>query len=252
MGMGLPDSFALGRMDHLNTVSQGHERGTRAFTASVRNDSDQVFRAAVRHSRHVRLLRVAIPLALVLGGLTTIVVATWLDPLRALARLPVNIGGLVVSGSKITMQQPRIAGFTSDERPYTITARAAAQDIGNPDVLELQDLHATMETQDRGAVEVSARTGVYDAKTDKLTLRQNVVFTTSSYQGHLSEAVVNIRSGHVVSEKAVEVKMLQGTINANRLEVIESGAVIRFDLGVTVEMMMDSNGAVSERRASRP
>ena len=40
-------------------------------------------------------------------------------PLRALAKLPIDIGNLVVSGTKITMQQPRIAGFTSDQRAST-------------------------------------------------------------------------------------------------------------------------------------
>ena len=50
---------------------------------------------------------------------------------------------------------------------------------------------------------------------------------------------------HVLSEKPVEVKMLQGTISANRLEVTASGEVIRFDRGVTV--VMDGR-----RRTSKP
>jgi lipopolysaccharide export system protein LptC len=32
----------------------------------------------------------------------------------------------------------------------------------------------------------------------------------------------------------VEVKMLQGTLNANRLEVTDTGALIRFDGGVNM------------------
>ena len=233
-------------MDRLTTVSQTHERGPRAFIATGRSDSERVFRSAVRHSRRIRILRVVIPLGVVVGSLTAITVATWLDPLSALARLPVNIGGLVISGTKITMQQPKIAGFTRDERPYTITARAAAQDIKNPDVLELHDLDATVQMLDKDVFKVSARQGVWDAKSDKLVLRQNVVVTTSSYEGHLSEAVINIRSGHIVSDKPVEVRMLQGTINANRLEVIDSGEIIRFEQGVTVEMMAGGNIALSD------
>jgi hypothetical protein len=37
------------------------------------------------------------------------------------------------------------------------------------------------------------------------------------------------------------VKMLQGTVNANRLEVTESGAVIRFSGGVTLIIEDDNS-----------
>jgi lipopolysaccharide export system protein LptC len=235
-------------MDRLTTVSQTHERGPRAFMATGRADSARVFRSAVRHSRRIRILRVVIPAAVVIGGLAAVTAATWLDPLNALAKLPVNIGGLVVSGTKITMQQPKIAGFTRDERPYTITARAAAQDIKNTDVLELLDLDATMQMPDKDVFKLSARQGIWDAKADKLVLRQNIVVSTSSYEGHLSEAVVNVRTGHILSDKPVEVRMLQGTINANRLEVINSGEIIRFEQGVTLEMMVDGSIALSDGR----
>ena len=73
----------------------------------------------------------------------------WIKPLRMLAKLPVDVGNLVVSGTKITMQQPRIAGFTRDQRQYEMTAQAAAQDLTNPDVVELQGIQARMEMKDK-------------------------------------------------------------------------------------------------------
>jgi lipopolysaccharide export system protein LptC len=45
----------------------------------------------------------------------------------------------------------------------------------------------------------------------------------------------------VVSEQPVEVKMLQGTVKANRLEVTESGAIIRFSGGVTLVIEDDNS-----------
>ena len=35
------------------------------------------------------------------------------------------------------MEQPRLAGFTAASRPYEFTAKAAAQEITKPDVMEL-------------------------------------------------------------------------------------------------------------------
>jgi lipopolysaccharide export system protein LptC len=82
---------------------------------------------------------------------------------------------------------------------------------------------------------MSAVTGLYHSKADQLVLREHIVVTsTSGYEGHLSEAVVDMKSGHIVSDKPVEVKLLNGLLNANRLEI--EGEVIRFDGGVTLDM----------------
>jgi lipopolysaccharide export system protein LptC len=43
-----------------------------------------------------------------------------------------------------------------------------------------------------------------------------------------------VKKGRIVSEKPVQMKMPQGTLDANRLEVTETGGVIRFDGGVVM------------------
>jgi len=228
------------------TVLQLKDSETHAFSLGRRIDGGRGYRRATRHSRYVRLLRVGIPLVVVLGSLAGYVVTVWLDPLRALAKLPVDIGGLVVSGTKITMQQPRMAGFTRDARSYSVNARAAAQDVTNPSMLELQDINASMEMQDKSMFNVVARSGLYDTKAEKLTLKQDIVVTSANYQGLLSEATIDVRKGSVVSEQPVEMKMLQGTVNANRMEVINSGSMVLFDGGVTVMLTLDDNTGSSK------
>jgi lipopolysaccharide export system protein LptC len=87
--------------------------------------------------------------------------------------------------------------------------------------------------QDKSTVEMTAVDGFYDTKAEMLTLGQRIVLSSSTgYEGILAEAQVDIRKGRIVSEKPVQVKMLQGTLNANRLEVTETGAVVRFEGGV--------------------
>jgi lipopolysaccharide export system protein LptC len=224
----------------LTTVSQIDNRGALAYVATGRGDGDRMFRRAMRHSRAVRVLRVALPLAVVLGIAGSVIAATVLDPLRAFAKLPVKLGGLVVSGTKITMQAPRLAGFTADSRPYTITARTAAQDVTNPDLLELEDLQSTMQMKDQSTFNLTARFGFYESKAEKLVLKQDVVVVGPSYEVRLIEAVINTRTGHMLSERPAEVKMQQGTINSNRMEIINSGEIIRFERGVTMDLTMDS------------
>jgi lipopolysaccharide export system protein LptC len=149
------------------------------------------------------------------------------------------------------MQQPRIAGFTKDSRPYELTAHAAAQDLANPDTIELQGLHGKSEMPDKAVFELTADVGVFDSKAEMLTLRQNVVLKSSSgFEVYLSEALIDVHSSNVVSEKPVEVRMLQGTIKANRMEVVDGGDAIRFSGGVTTvltsgvhAMHLDGRGA---------
>ncbi len=213
-------------------------------------DSDRAYRFASRHSRLVRLLRILIPVAVVLG-LLGVALASFLNPLRFLSDFPIDLGKLVVSGTKITMEAPRLAGYTRDNRAYELSARAAAQDITKPDLVELRDIRAKLDMQDKSVMEMTAATGVYDAKSEMLTLGQNIVLSSSTgYQGRLSEAVIDIRKGNIVSEKPVEVKMLQGTLNANRLEVIDAGDVVRFEGGVVMNMMLNKPG--EEPKAGAP
>src|SRR5262245_52734766 len=121
--------------------------GRRGFSASSRPNNQQIFLRAQRHSRLVRMLRVAVP-AGTAAVLVAISLVSWLDPMRIISRLPTASGQLVISGTKITMSSPKLAGFSKDSRPYEVTARAAAQDITNPDVIELTDIHAKIESKD--------------------------------------------------------------------------------------------------------
>jgi lipopolysaccharide export system protein LptC len=68
-----------------------------------------------------------------------------------------------------------------------------------------------------------------------------VLTSSTGYTGRLSEATIDIRNGHVVSKHPVEVEMLQGTLNANRLELVDSGEVVRFDGGVNMTVMLNGS-----------
>ena len=224
---------------------------TRAYWTMSRASAERAFRAARRHSRFVRFLRVALPAA-VLAVLVGIVLISYFNPLRMFAKLPVDVGHLVVSGTKITMEQPRISGFTRDGRSYEVTANAAAQDVTKPDIVELRDIHARVQTQANGLVQIVAASGVYDTKSEMLKLTDDIVLTSSSgYECRLSEAMVDTRKGNVVSQHPVAVKMLQGTLNANRLEVVDSGDLLRFGGGVDMVMTLNQPVAAQNKTGAQ-
>jgi lipopolysaccharide export system protein LptC len=58
----------------------------------------------------------------------------------------------------------------------------------------------------------------------------------------LREAAVEMKKGNVISELPVEIMLPNGMLKANRLEVIDSGDVLRFEKGV----VLDLDGAKTE------
>jgi lipopolysaccharide export system protein LptC len=214
------------------------------FSADSRGDIGRTYRAALRHSRHVRVLRLGVP-AGILAVLLMVVAANYMPPIGRF-RLPGELGKLVIHGTKITMEQPRLTGFTNDSRAYEFTANAAAQDITKPDLVELHKPHAKIQMQDKSTVTMSAVSGVYNMKSELLKLSEDINLVSSTgYEGRLSEAQIDVRKGRVVSEKPVWVKLLNGFLNAQRLEVADNGAMVRFGGGVAMTILPDNNATKS-------
>jgi lipopolysaccharide export system protein LptC len=215
------------------------------------NDREPAFRAALRHSRVVRFYRRAIPVGLI-GIMATIAAAAYFQPLKALYKLPVD-AKVVVSGSRINMESPKLGGFTRDGRPYQLTARAAAQDLTNPGVLELKDVRARITMQDKNTVDVSAVTGVYDTKGDTMVLKTDVVITSSAgYSVHMNEAEIDVKTNRMVSDKSVEVTLSNGTIKSKRMDVSENGDLMRFTGDVDVYLVPQSAASAPTEGAASP
>lgn len=224
--------------------------------SSIQGQSYQVmelrFAKAARHSRRVRFLRRAIP-AVVALSLALIVAVSIFNPFRLLAKLPLSVGNLAVSGTKITMESPHLTGFTPDQRPYDLRARTATQDITDPNHVELQQLTARVQMEDKSTVNMDAKTGLFDTKGQILDLKEDIFLQSSTgYEARLTQARVDFGKGTVVSEQPVAVKLLNGTLNANRLRITENGALVVFDGGVSMILIPDepsSRAAASDATA---
>jgi lipopolysaccharide export system protein LptC len=192
------------------------------------------FRRARRHSRWVRALRLGIPLVV---GAAVIVYAfgSWLNPLAGL-NLPA-ISSLGISGTKITMDAPRLAGFTRDGRAYELTAAAAAQDLKRPQFIELQGVRAKMQLEDGNTVNVTSDSGLYDTKAEVVTLSKNVIITmTNGTTVRMAETTLDMRKNHVTSDKPVQVDVADGHVNAQKMEVVNGGEVVYFRDGVSMQL----------------
>jgi lipopolysaccharide export system protein LptC len=199
------------------------------------------FAKAARHSRMVRMLRVAVPAAVVLA-MAGIVAASIFNPFRMLLpKIPVDMDNVVVSGTKITMESPHLAGFSTDQRPYEMWAKAAIQDLTDPDHVELKTLRAKLMMEDKSTVTMDARTGYFDSKQQMLDLRKDIFLQSSTgYEARMTQAYVDINKGTVTSDEHVDVKLLNGTLTADRLRIINSGEIVRFEGNVVMNLIMES------------
>ncbi len=176
---------------------------------------------------------------------------SWLDPLKVMVKLPIDAGKLVISGTKITMEAPKLSGYTRDQRWYELSAAAAAQDITKPDVVELREVRAKVQGEDKSTMFLSAKDGTFDRKANILTLNNNISLkSTTGYEIRLNEAVVDTASGEIVSNKPVEVVLSeQGTLTSERLEVLQSGEIVRFTGNVVMSLTgLPNNAAPAEKR----
>ncbi len=214
---------------------------------SVQNPAYQAgmearFAVAARHSRMVRVVADRRSVRIVILAMAAIVAVSIFNPFRMLLpKLPLDVGNLVVSGTKITMESPHLSGYSTDQRPYELWAKTATQDLTDPDHVDLRTLRAKVLMEDRTTVTLDANNGLFDSKQQLLDLHKDIFLQSSTgYEARLSQALVDIGKGSVTSEEHVDVKLLNGTLTADGLRITGGGEVVRFEGNVVMNLVMDT------------
>lgn len=200
---------------------------------------EAAFRAAFRHSRRVRRLRIAIPIvSMAIFGM--VVFVSWWNPLSML-KLPVSIGSISVSGSKVTMEAPRLTGYTNDNRFYRVAASRAEHDIARAHIVTLSAIDAELEMEGGGTARVISSGGVLDTKTGQVELNQRVSVTTSNGQsGEAGHAHIDTRTGVITSNGPVELTSPRGRLFADRMAIRDNGKSIVLEGQVRGNFMPDA------------
>jgi lipopolysaccharide export system protein LptC len=209
-----------GRFD-ANDAMPGETPGTAKLGAAN-------FARATRHSARVRLLRRAIPVGVTIAvaGL----LAVWLlDPFRQILPRNFSVQGFNLSTSQVTMQMPKLSGFKKDNRPYEVVAKQAIQDVSKPSVINLVEMDAHLVMENGQSANLTAMKGVYDTQNETLEVNTDVrVKTTSGYDIRLEQASMKFKTGDISSSKPVNVKMTDGEISADALEMVDNGKRVTF------------------------
>ena len=194
------------------------------YTPPVRKGA---FRSADRHSARVKFLKRAIILGSLLA-VTGIAVVAVFNPFR---NLPgnVSIGGVGVSGTKITMDLPKISGVQQGGGPYLVKARAGVQDITKPTIMELLGVDALVGMADQTTTHIVAENGLYDSRADTMHLSGDVrIANDSGYTLKLQSALVSFKTGMLTSHERLKVEIKGGEVSADDITIANNGHVIAF------------------------
>ena len=204
------------------------------------------FATATSHTRRVRVLRKAILIGSV-SAIAGILGVTLFDPF---SRLPkdLSVGQVRLSGSRVTLELPKLSGYRQDGRPYDVRAASGTQDVRKPHIVELNDIEARFETADQATVRLTSPQGVYDSAKEFMQLRGDVHITSSKgFDVRMHNADMDFKSGAVVSNEPVTVVTGNGTIAADRVNIIDNGKQITFEGNVR---SLFNTGAEDELRGT--
>jgi lipopolysaccharide export system protein LptC len=212
------------------------------------------FAMAARHSRMVRILRIAVPgaVALAMAGIIGISV---FNPFRMLMpKLPLDMSNLVISGTKITMESPHMAGYTPDRRPYEMWAKTAVQDVTDPDHVDLNKLRTKLLMQDGSTMFLDSLTGLFDNKAQTLDLHKDIFLqTTTGYEARLTQAHIDMVKNTVDSDEHVDVKLTNGTLTSDRLHITNGGEVVVFEGNVVMHLdHLDTDNGTTQAAPAEP
>lgn len=200
------------------------------FSAS--HKSEAVFNAAQRHSVRVRALKFLLPVIAVLIAF----VFSWFTFFAA----PGSTDVLVVNDDqgndgRLTMTDPRLEGYTTAKKPYSLKAVKAIQDPTRSGMIELQDITAALPLGERGQAAVKAISAFYDNINGRLQFDKPFeIRTGDGMVAKLKSADVNMSTSQLNTDQPVDIRRGGQHLKANGLQIRENGQVLFFRSGVSL------------------
>ena len=185
------------------------------------------FADAGRHTQRVRFLRRAIVVVCTSAiGLLGFVVT--FDPLHRLKN-GLSVGSVGISGTKVTMHDPKLSGMRRDGHAYEVKATSATQDTKVPSQLELTGVDLRLGQADGSTTRITSQTGRYDTDAERLDLAGAVrFFNEGHYDMRFESAVMDLRGGQIQSDRPAVVTIPSGRIQSDALHFSDETNTVAF------------------------
>lgn len=234
----------------MSFLSQEKDFGASADPAGDRDadpagDRDEAFARAKRHSRRVNWLKIAIPVVAIVTAVGFIGYSYVVSP----ASVSINVADSTISkDGKLVMANPKLEGFTQDNRPYSMTAERALQDLKDMGLIELETIRANLPFDANNTATLTSPGGLYNRNNNTLDLNKGdlTIKTSDGMSAKLKSAFVDITKGSVRTDLPVVINMNGGKVTANSLQVRNNGKIMVFDK--RVRMVIDQTGDKAKQK----
>lgn len=192
---------------------------------------DDAFRRARRHSRAVGVLKWLLP-ALGILMAAAFFLKSYISSPMAVA---IKAEGTALSDGKLVMANPKLEGFTKDNRPYLMTAKRAVQDVADQGIVALEGIGAKLPIGDAGLATIDAAKGVFDRAKNTLNLDSEITITTlDGMVAKLKSANLDIGAGGMTSKDPVDITFNGTRITSDSMSIAQSGKILVFENRVRV------------------
>jgi lipopolysaccharide export system protein LptA len=210
----------------------------------------RAFAAAQRHSRLVRLLRIALPLAA--GGIfcafALYVAAKW-----HLETGKFKFGPVTITADDLTMKDPTFFDVTSDGR-YEVRAKRAVVAFSPQNApVKLIDVSGELYQTSGTTTKLKAKHGLYEKSKGELELFDGIeIDGTNGLVARLSRAMIYSKQSKVVSEHPVSAIMPTGSVQALAMTLHTKSRLAEFRGEVSVRLVSSAQSTGIGGNARQP
>lgn len=204
--------------------------------------TEQVFERERRRSRNVRRLKVALPVLAVLMAVALVAKSV----IAQFGAVTIDLAGMSIDNGRLVMDNPRMAGYSGDDRPYELQADRATQALSDDDVVDLENIGAKVPIGVSDWATIAAPSGKLVKSEGKLRIDSPaVVKTTDGLVAHLESAVIDVNQGDLTTDQPVKIDLDKSRITADSMMVTDGGSLIVFEKRVKVQIESERIRTVS-------
>jgi lipopolysaccharide export system protein LptC len=149
----------------------------------------------------------------------------------------IDLASSTIEGGRLIMANPRLAGYSADNRPYEMKAVRAIQEISNDNVVDLEQIGARMPVGLKEWATIEAASGRLVKSKNRLTINSPaLVKTTNGMEARLKSAVIDIGNGVLTTDEPVEIDLDGSLVTADSMVVSDGGQVIVLENRVKVQI----------------
>jgi lipopolysaccharide export system protein LptC len=191
------------------------------------------FGIAQRHSRRVRILKLAVPLVAAVIAVAFPVYSYLAAPVS----IQVQADGSAFADGKLVMANPKLNGFTKQNLPYSMTALRAIQDVSKQGIIDLEGIDAKLPLSADNVAAVNASHGTYNRDGNTMSLTSDVTITTTDgLEAKFKSVFLDMGKGTMKTSDPVDVSRGGSRITADSMSIQDNGKIVVFENRVRVNI----------------